>query len=123
MPLDRTRKPLADRHAGDIDFLANLEQVDLERGTGLELRRLGGIERKLTQHVSGFHARLRVVTCEWLRETRGLLLAVRDLDRAVPVGVDRLDLRDAIPGNVQDGHRHGLTVIGEDACHAYLAPQ
>jgi len=49
--------------------------------------------------------------------------AIGELHSGVAVGVDGLDLGDAVIGHVEHGHGDGISVVREDAHHAYLATQ
>jgi len=48
-------------------------------------------------------------------------LAERDLHGAVAVRRAGLDLRHAVVGHIQHGHRQRVAVVGENAGHADLA--
>ena len=48
-------------------------------------------------------------------------LAERDLDGHVAIHIRRLDLRDAVAGAIDHGHRDRRAVIAKDAHHADLA--
>ena len=49
MALDGTGKTFTDRHAGDIDLLADRKRVDSNGGTPFEFARLLRVESKLFQ--------------------------------------------------------------------------
>ena len=108
VPVTSTSSPSRERRGAD--HLADLEL--LERF---------GRHRKFAQHDARLHTRLREVPGLRLRDARRAALPVRDLDGGVAVGLGRLDLGDAIVGDVENGHRDGLAVVGEHARHANLA--
>ena len=60
------------------------------------------------------------MSCLRLVDPARAALAVRDLHGRVAVDFGRLDLRNPIVGDVEHRHRHGGTLVGEDACHADL---
>src|SRR5690606_19404233 len=119
--LDRALEALALGHALDVDDLARLEDVGLDLAAHLETA--DGIvgHAQFPQAAARLHLGLRQVAGLGLVHQRGALAADRDLDGAVAVGLDRLDLGDAVRGRLDQGHRDGLAVLGEQAAHAGLA--
>ena len=107
---------------GHVDQLADLERVDADdvpptlssascsAATGNSLQQLARLDAGL-----GEMPGLR------LGDARCAALAERDLHGGVAVGLRRLDLRDAVVGDVEHRHRDGSAVVGEDARHADLA--
>jgi hypothetical protein len=58
-----------------------------------------------------------------LGDTGRLARAERHLKGGVAVGLDGLDLGDAVVGHVEHGHGDGIAIVREDAHHAHLAAQ
>ena len=121
VPRDDAGEATALRRAGDVDELALAEGGDADHLADLELLQRFGRHRKFKQHDTRLDTRFREVTGLRLGDARRAALPVRDLDGGVAVCLGRLDLRDAIVGDVEDGHRNGFAVVGEHARHANLA--
>src|SRR5690606_3706346 len=120
--LDGSGEALADRRAVHVDLLAGGEHLGLQLRARRQLaERIGGGE-ELADDRTGFDTGLREVPGLCLRYAAGAARAVRDLDGAVPVVPDGLDLGDAVAGHVEHRHRDGVALTGEDAHHADLAP-
>jgi hypothetical protein len=119
--LHRAGEALADRRAGDVHDLAGREHVDLQLGAGSEAFTVLLAEAELDQLLAGRDVRLRVVARHGLRQARGTAGAVRDLNGLVAIVVGGLDLRHPVRERFDDGDRHRLTRVREDARHAALA--
>src|SRR5690606_34904363 len=87
----------------------------------LETADLVGLHAQLPQAPAGFDLGLGQVAGFRLVDQRGPLAADGDLHGAVAVGLHGLDLGDAVRSRLDQGHRHGLAVLGEQAAHAGLA--
>src|SRR5690606_37716969 len=119
--LDRALEALALGHTLDVDDLAGLEDVGLDLAANLEPADLVGFHAQLPQAAAGFDLGLGQVSGFRLVDQRGALAADGDLHGAVAVALEGLDLGDAVRGRLDQGHRDGLAVVGEQAAHAGLA--
>ena len=97
------------------------EHVDADDAPALNLASSSARDAEFPQHGARFDARLGEMARRGLGHARGATLAERDLHGGVAVGLRRLDLRDAVVGDVEHRHRDGAAVIREDARHADLA--
>src|SRR5690606_27015329 len=105
----------------DVDLLADLEDVRLDFATDGEIADLGVFNAELPQAATGFDLRLGEVTGFRLVDQCSATGADGHLHGAVAVGFNGLDLRDAVRGCFNQGHRDGLAIFGENAAHAGLA--
>src|SRR5690606_28090359 len=119
--LDGALEALALGHALDVDLLAHLGDVGLELATDGETSGLGIGDAELPQAAAGFDLGLGVVAGQRLVHQRRTAGGGGHLDSAVAVGLDGLDLGDAVRGGLDQGHRNGTAILGEDAAHAGLA--
>ena len=118
---DHAGEAAALRRARDIDELADGESFDADRFANLELGEIFGLDRKLLEELARLDAGLGEVPRLRLVDATRAALAVGHLDGSVAVGFRRLDLRDAVVGDVEHRHRDGGAIVGEDPGHAYLA--
>src|SRR5690606_9934251 len=94
--LDRALEALALGHALDVDQLADLENVGLDLAADFEVADLVGGDAQLPQAAAGLDLGLGQVAGLGLGEQRGAAHAGGDLHGAVAVGLDGLDLGDAV---------------------------
>src|SRR5690606_5985964 len=80
-----------------------------------------GADAEFLQRGASFDSRLGEMPGGSLVHARSATLAECNLDGAVAIGRWRLDLRHAVAGYVQYGHRDGNPVVRIDAHHAHLA--
>src|SRR5690606_7562692 len=78
-------------------------------------------DAELPQATTRFDLGLGVMPGQRLVDQRGAAGAGGDLDSAVAIDLDGLDLGDAVRGGFDQGHRDGTTVLGEHPAHAGLA--
>ena len=121
MALDHARKTLADRSAGHVHQLADLEQVDAELPADLQVGKQIGFDAKFLEDVARFDGGLGEVAGGRLANPAGAALAERHLHRGITVSLRRLDLGHAIVRHIHDSNRHGIAVIGKQSRHADLA--
>src|SRR3569833_153448 len=118
--LHAARVALTHGRAGDIDLLADLEQVDLQFGASLEVRLVGRSQAELHERLARGHIGLGEVA----RNSLGIELwaagTVRDLHSTIAVFFLCLHLRDAVRENLDHGARYRFTRIREHARHASL---
>src|SRR5690606_3482470 len=119
--LDRALEALALGDALDVDGLAFAEDVGLDLAAHFVGTDLVGFDAQLPQATAGFHLGLGQVAGRRLVQQVGALDARGDLHGAVAVGLHGLDLGNAVRRGLDQGHRHGLAVLGEHAAHAGLA--
>src|SRR5690606_27517604 len=120
--LDGAGEALALGRARDVDLLALAEHLGLELGARGEVAEfVGRIEAELPQDAPGFDARLGEVARLRLGHAVGTAHAVGHLHRYVAVGLDGLDLGDAVVRHVEHRHGNRLAIVREDAHHADLA--
>src|SRR5690606_35704565 len=119
--LDRALEALALGHALDVDDLADLEDVGLDLAADAEVADLVVGHAQFPQATTGLDLGLGQVAGLGLVDQRGALDAGGDLHGAVAVGLGGLHLGDAVGRGLDQRHRHGLAVLGEDAAHAGLA--
>ena len=119
--LHRTGEALADGRARDIHGLAFLEHVGLELGAGGDFRLVLSTEAELDQGLARGDVRAGVMAVQRLGIQLGPARTERDLHGAVAVLLLILDLRDPVRKNLDHGHWHSFTGVGEHARHAGLA--
>src|SRR5690606_10210144 len=119
--LDRALEALALADAGNVDLLADFEDVGLDLAAHLIVAEIAGGNAELPQSTTRLDLGLGVVAGHRLGQQRRALAARGDLDGAVTVVLVRLQLDDAIRRRFNQGHRDGLPILGEDPAHAALA--
>jgi len=119
--LDDAGETLPDRGAGDVDFLAHLEDVDPDFAADLEVLEIACGDAELPQDGATLDSSLGEVAGHRLGDARGAALPEGHLHGRVAVGVGLLDLRDAVVGDLEHRHRQAVAIVGEDAGHADLA--
>jgi len=119
--LDHARETLALRGSGDVDSLANLEDVDADLAADLQIFEVLLGDAEFTQHVPRLSPRLGEMARGGLVHAGRAALAEGDLHGAVAIRRRRLDLGDSIVGDVEHRHRQRVAVVGEDAGHADFA--
>jgi hypothetical protein len=92
-------------------------------GAGLVLADDVGGHAELLQDFAAFDTRLGEVAGFGLVHAGRLARTERHLKGVVAVGLDGLDLGDAVVGHVEHGHGNGVAIVREDAHHAHLAAQ
>src|SRR5690606_20726099 len=98
----------------------HLEDVGLDLAADLVVAGVLVVDAELPQATAGFDLGLGVVTRQRLVDQGGAAIAGGHLHGAVAVGLDRLDLGDAVRGGVDKGHRDGAAVFSDEAAHARL---
>ena len=119
--LDDAGVTFADRRAGNVDFLADLEHVDADDTADLEAGNLLGGHAEFLHYRTRFNGGFGVMTRGRLVDAACAALAVGNLHRGITVSFGRLDLCHAVVRHVDDRHRDGIPFVGEDARHADLA--
>ena len=116
--LHRTGEALADRHAGHVDELADREMVGGDLGADRDQLVLGDAE------LGELHLRLdigdREAAALGLGDVLDLGAADAELKRGVAVLLLRAMRDDLAALDLEDGDRHVIARIGEDAGHAQL---
>src|SRR3546814_5519967 len=112
---------LALGHALDVDNLADLEDVGLDLAANAEVGDLVVGHAQLPQATAGFDLGLGQVAGLGLVDQRGTLDANCDLHGAVAVGFRGLHLGNTVRGRLDQRHRDGHAILGEDPAHAGLA--
>ncbi len=105
----------------DVDDLADFEDVRLDFAANGEIAELRVFNAEFPQATTRFHLRLGEVAGFRLVDQGSATRADGHLHGAVAVGFDGLDLRDAVRGCFDQGHRDGAAIFSEHAAHAGLA--
>src|SRR5690606_26118286 len=119
--LDRALEALALGHAGDIDHLADLEQVHLQLAADFVVA--DGVigDAELPQATPRFDLRLCVVSGQRLADQRGAFAADINLDGVVAIVFRGVHLVDPVRARLDQGHGHGATIVREHPAHSGLA--
>ncbi len=123
MSLDRALEALALRGALHVDVLSDHEQIGTNHGARLQFVGLRRRYPELSDGRAGLDAGFGEMPGLGLADPRGAASTVHQLDSGVAVGLGRLDLGNPVAGDVDDGDRNGLAVVGEDPHHPDLATQ
>src|SRR5208282_1228980 len=118
--LDHASIALADRSAGNIDLLPDLEYINTKRAANLEVGEPLGQHTEFLQYRASLDASLGEMPGGGLVNAACTALAICNLYRAIAVGLGSFDLNHAIVRHVNHGHRNGITIVGKHARHADL---
>src|SRR5690606_39220960 len=119
--LDRALEALALGDAGHVDLLAHLEHVGAQLAADLVVADFVVGDPELPQPAAGLDLCLGVVPGQRLGQQRSATAAGGNLHGGVAVRLDGLDLGDAVRRRLDQGHRGGHAILGEDPAHAALA--